>query len=166
MDKIRDIAGAHSSESSRLITNLSQLTRRKALMTMGSAAAYLGLQPLAHGEQSDSSSSGASQGCSPDPVPIPGGFNARKAFGPRFPDRFFHLFLPGQGSEPSTIFNFRGKVAVLNIHGTGTRTELDPDTGVILSQTPNLPFATDLRFMHGTYVGVDGEEHRGTFAFF
>jgi len=43
---------------------------------------------------------------------------------------------------------------------------LDPDTGVLLSQTPNLPYATDLRFMDGTYVGVDGEEHRGTFAFF
>jgi hypothetical protein len=166
MKKIRDTTGPGSNGSNQLVTNFSQLPRRKALIAMGSAAAYLGLQPLARGEESASFSSAASQGCNPAPVPIPGGFNARRAFGPRFPDRFFHLFLPGPGSEPSTIFNFRGKVAVLNIHGTGTRTELDPDTGVLLSQTPNLPYATDLRFMDGTYVGVDGEEHRGTFAFF
>ena len=124
MKKIRDSTGPRSNGSIQLVTNCSQVSRRKALMAMGSASAYLGLKPLARGEDSVSSSSGASQGCSPAPVPIPGGFNARRAFGPRFPDRFFHLFLPGPGSEPSTVFNFRGKVAVLNIHGTGTRTEL------------------------------------------
>ena len=143
------------------------LSRRHLLTTFGSAAAYLGLQPLARADDGEQvSSSGAFQGCSPAPVPIPGGFNARQAFGPRFPDRFFHLFLPGPGAEPSTIFNFRGKVAILNIHGTGTRTELNPDTGVPIRSTTNLPFATDVRFMQGTYVGIDGEEHRGTFAFF
>ena len=143
------------------------LSRRQLLTTIGSAAAYLGLQPLARAEDSEPlSSTGAFQGCSPAPFPIPGGFNARQAFGPRFPDRFFHLFLPGPGAEPSTIFNLHGKVAIMNIHGTGTRTELDPDTGVPISRTRNLPFATDVRFMQGTYVGVDKEPHPGTFAFF
>ena len=143
------------------------LSRRHLLTTLGSAAAYLGLQRLARADEGDPLSDlGAIQGCSAAPTPIPGGFNARQAFGPRFPDRFFHLFLPGPGSEPSTIFNFRGKVAILNIHGTGTRTELDPDTGVPINQTPNLPFATDVRFMQGTYVGADSREHQGTFAFF
>jgi len=142
------------------------LSRRDLITSLGSVAAYVGLKPLARAEEHSESSSGAFQGCTPTPTPIPGGFNARQAFGPRFPDRFFHLFLPGPGSEPSTIFNFRGKVAVLNIHGTGTRTDLNPDTGVPISQTPNLPFATDLRFMRGRYVGVDGNEHQGTFAFF
>jgi len=104
--------------------------------------------------------------CSPAPVPIPGGFNARSALGSRYPDQLFHLFLPAPGAEPSTIFNFQGTVAILNIHGTGTRTELDLFSGVPLNKTPNLPFATDVRFMHGTYVGVDGQPHRGTFAFF
>jgi hypothetical protein len=149
------------------VSNPAAFSRRQLLTTLGSTAAYLGLQPLARAEDSKLlSGSGAFQGCSPAPVPIPGGFNARQAFGSRFPDRFFHLFLPGPGAEPSTIFNFHGKVAILNIHGTGTRTELDPDTGVPISRTPNLPFATDVRFMQGTYVGVDNEAHHGTFAFF
>ena len=144
-----------------------ELSRRHLLGAMGSAATYLSLRPLAWADENDIlSTSGPFEGCSPAPVPIPGGFNARKAFGPRFPDRFFHLFLPGPGAEPSTIFNFRGKVAILNIHGTGTRTELDPDTGVPIIQTPNLPFATDVRFMQGTYVGLDRAEHHGTLAFF
>ena len=143
------------------------LSRRHLLTTLGSAVTIFGLKPLGHTNDSDSlSSSEAFGGCSPAPSPIPGGFNARKAFGPRFPNEFFHLFLPGPGSEPSTIFNFQGKVAILNIHGTGTRTELNPDTGVPVNTTPNLPFATDVRFMQGTYVGVDGREQQGTFAFF
>ena len=143
------------------------LSRRNLLTTLGSAAAYLGFQPLARADEGEPpSGSGAFQRCSPAPTPIPGGFNALQTFGPRFPDRFFHLFLPGPGSEPSTIFNLRGKVAILNIHGTGTRTELDPDTGMSINETPNLPFATDVRFYQGTYVGVDGREHEGTFAFF
>jgi hypothetical protein len=143
------------------------LTRRTLISSAASAAMFLGLEPLVRAEETGMPpSSGAIQGCSPAPVPIPGGFNARAAFGPRFPDKLFHLFLPGPGSEPSTIFNFSGTVAIQSIHGTGTRTELDPNTGEPLSETSNLPFATDLRFMDGTYVGVDGRKHPGTFAFF
>jgi hypothetical protein len=134
---------------------------------MGSAAVFAGMLPLAGAEEgAPSIFSSASAGSDPAPTPIPGGFNARDAFGPRFPDRFFHLFLPGPGAEGSTIFNFHGKLAILNIHGTGTRTEFDPQTGQIASETPNLPFATDVRFMQGTYVGVDGQQHQGAFAFF
>ena len=141
-----------------------KLSRRQLLATMGSAAAYLSTLPLAHAEQR-APATFAPPGSNPAPTPIPGGFNARDAFGPRFPDRFFHLFLPGPGTEPSTIFNFHGKVAILNIHGTGTRTQTDPVTG-IRDETPNLPFATDVRFMQGNYVGIDGLQHQGTFAFF
>jgi hypothetical protein len=141
-------------------------SRRQIVSTMAAAAAYLGLQPLARARSAESlDSSEVLQGCSPAPVPIPGGFNGKEAFGPRFPDRFFNFFLPGTGVEPSTIFNFNGVVTIQSIQGTGTRTELDPITGEILSQTPNLPFATDVRFMNGTYIGVDGREHPGTFAF-
>jgi hypothetical protein len=45
-------------------------------------------------------------------------------------------------------------------------TALNPNTGAPVSSTPNLPFATDVRFMSGKYVGVDGNQHQGTFAFF
>ena len=164
MRELRDITQPDSDQYSKP----EQLSRRHLLTRLGSAVACLGLQRLAHadGDRDTVSDSSAFQGCSPAPTPIPGGFNARKAFGPRFPDRFFHLFLPGPGSEPSTIFNFRGEVAILNIHGTGTRTELNPNTGAPINSTHNLPFATDVRFMHGTYVGGDGSEHQGTFAFF
>jgi hypothetical protein len=142
-------------------------SRRQILSTIAAAGTYLGLQPLARARASDgTTSSSALQGCSPAPVPIPGGFNGKEAFGPRFPDKFFNFFLPGTGLEPSTIFNFNGVVTIQSIQGTGTRTELDPITGEILSETPNLPFATDVRFMDGIYVGVDGREHPGTFAFF
>lgn len=143
------------------------LSRRQLLTAMGSAAAYLGALPLARAEQSvRAASPGAPSGGDPAPTPIPGGFNAQQTFGLRFPNRFFHLFLPGPGAEPSTIFNFQGKVAILNIHGTGIRSEFDPETGKLTDQTFDLPFATDVRFMQGTYVGVDGQQHQGTFAFF
>jgi hypothetical protein len=121
---------------------------------------------MAYAAGDDLSSAGGILDCSPAPVPIPGGFNARTAFGPRFPDKFFHLFLPGPTSEPSTIFNLSGRVAILNIHGTGTRTDLDPNNGDPIGTTPDLPFATDVRFMDGSYVAVDGKTYRGTFAFF
>lgn len=140
------------------------LSRRQILTGAGAAATYLSLLPLMHAEGSLSLSSTALASCSPAPVPIPGGFNAKQAFGARFPDRFFHFFLAGPGVEPSTIFNFKGKVGVQSIQGTGTRTLLDQITGQVLSQTPNLPFATDVRFMAGQYIGVDGRQHQGTFA--
>jgi len=167
MEEFRDIPGQPSSGPKQLVSKFARLSRRQLLTTMGSAATYLGLAPLARAGQSPpTASSGVSPGSDPAPTPIPGGFNAQQAFGPRFPNRFFHLFLPGPGTEPSTIFNFKGNVAILNIHGTGKRTNLDPDTAEFVSQTPHLPFATDVRFMQGTYVGVDGQEHQGTFGFF
>jgi hypothetical protein len=107
--------------------------------------------------------------CSAAPVPIPGGTNVRRElFGddPRFPDRVSHTFLPGPGVEPATIFHFRGAVALLDIHGTGTRTVLDPLTGAVLQRTPHHPFTTHVRFMDGEYRGVDGRRHRGTFGFY
>ena len=110
-------------------------------------------------------STGVIADCSPAPIPIPGGFNIRDVFGPRFPDRFLHLFLPGPGAEPSTIFDFEGDVAVFNILGTGTRTELDDD-GAPIGSVDDIPFVTDVRFMDGVYVGVDGKKHMGTFGFY
>jgi hypothetical protein len=119
-----------------------QFSRRQIVSTIAGAATYFGLQPLAGARAAEPiGSNRILQGCSPAPVPIPGGFNGKEAFGPRFPDRFFNFFLPGTGLEPSTISNFNGVVTIQSIQGTGTRTELDPITGEILNQTPNLPFA-------------------------
>ena len=86
-----------------------------------------------------------------DPKPIPGGFTA---FGV-----FIHHFLPGPVNEPSQITDFHGVIGLANLKGTGTG--IIKQTG---ASTPLL-FAVDNRFMKGTYIGVDGERHRGTFAF-
>jgi hypothetical protein len=143
------------------------LSRREVLSGIGSAATYVSLSPLLHAVESKPHlQSLTTDICSPNPLPIPGGFNAKETFGPRFPDKFIHLFLPGPGAEPSTIFNFKGKLGIQSIQGTGTRTELDPFTGEPISETAGLPFATDLRFMDGVYIGADGKQHEGTYAFF
>lgn len=88
------------------------------------------------------------------PRHIPGGI---QPFGPG--TEVFHVFLPGEGNEPITITDFHGSIGIANVDGTGTGT--DTKTGV---KTP-YTFDTDMRFMQGVYIGVDGEKHRGTFGF-
>ncbi len=95
----------------------------------------------------------SAQACADD-LPSPIAFAqklppATRAFGP------FHFMLPGpadQGNEPSVIGDFNGFLGVAN--GTGKATDGSKNT-----------FGTDMRFMKGVYVGVDGEVHRGAFAF-
>jgi hypothetical protein len=86
------------------------------------------------------------------PRPIPGGTEID-------PFGFFHFFFPGAGNEPVTITDFNGHVGVADVVGTGTGT--DPDTGDLIPLT----FDTDVRFMSGEYVGLDGSHHHGTFGF-
>jgi hypothetical protein len=87
-----------------------------------------------------------------DPQPIPGGL---ELLGPGTP--LFHVFLPGSGAEPSTITDFNGFVGWAAVGGQGTHT-----AGGVSS---HLPFESDVRFMIGEYVGVDGKHHHGAFAF-
>jgi hypothetical protein len=88
------------------------------------------------------------------PRPIPGGI---QPFGPG--TEVFHVFLPAKGAEMSTIFDFDGYLGVANVDGTGKGYDPGSDT-----PTPLL-FDTDARFMKGRYIGLDGQQHRGTFAF-
>jgi len=90
------------------------------------------------------------------PLPIPGG---TPGFSPG--DFFEHANLAGPadaappfGNEPSSITDFDGAVGVAHFEGTGKD-----------SQGNDLLYDVDLRFMQGTYRGVDGELHDGTFAF-
>ena len=87
------------------------------------------------------------------PKPIPVGF---KAFG-----KFFHLdpTSPGPSAENSAIFDFQGFIGATDIGGTGTG--IDTSTG----QQHPLLFDVDMRFMQGAYIGVDGQQHSGTFGF-
>ena len=69
----------------------------------------------------------------------------------------FHV-LGGPGQEPATIGNFKGSSGVAVLSGNVTRTNIK--TG----EQQSFPFANaDMRFMTGTFISVDGQEHRGTF---
>jgi hypothetical protein len=69
----------------------------------------------------------------------------------------FHIS-GGPGLEPSTITDFNGIVGIAFVGGTGTGTDA---TGAATA----LLFDTDMRFMTGEYVGVDGKHYQGTFGF-
>lgn len=89
---------------------------------------------------------------SAEPNPIPGGTDLP-------PLGFFHFYFPGKGLEPSSITDFRGLVGIAEVGGVGVGTDTpeDPNVGLV--------FDVDLRFMKGTFVGKDGQRHRGTFGF-
>ena len=70
----------------------------------------------------------------------------------------FALTFFGPGMDPSSITDFNGFVGVAQVQGTGTGTNPDGSTETLL-------FDTDLRFMSGAYVAVDGAVHKGAFGF-
>ena len=87
------------------------------------------------------------------PRPLPGVFTLDGK-------KFFHLDASSPGvTENSSIFDFNGSIGAAIIDGTGTGT--NTKTGV----TTSLTFDTDMRFMQGVYIGMDGEKHQGTFSF-
>ena len=108
------------------------------------AGARLGLSPKAL----------AAPPGSADPRPIPGGI---QPFGPGTP--VFHVFLIGSGQEPSTITDFNGVSGVAQVDGTWSGGGVVPPPGV------PLVFDTDMRFMMGEYIGLDGSHHNGGFVF-
>jgi hypothetical protein len=89
-----------------------------------------------------------------DPVPVQGSPNA----GP------FSLWAPlvfdPIDADPATITNFDGVAALAYISGMVTRT--NRKTG----EVEKFPFNdADMRFMQGTYRGVDGRARQATFGF-
>ena len=86
------------------------------------------------------------------PRPIPGGFNDKFQPVPKNP--VIHLLAPGIGSEMSTITDLNGVVGASEIRGTAHG-----------SDGSTYDFDTDMRFMRGTYVGLDRRVHHGTFGF-
>jgi len=61
--------------------------------------------------------------------------------------------------DPSQITDFEGEVGICRVLGEGTETVLKS------GKTRHLPFAADMGFMKGEFIGEDGHEHGGTFAF-
>jgi hypothetical protein len=91
------------------------------------------------------------------PKPLPGGTHL--PFLPASgPNSVVHFFFPGTGVEPSLITDFKGVVGLANVNGTGTATDGK-------GNKTTLAFGSDNRFMKGEFIGVDGERHRGAFAF-
>ena len=94
------------------------------------------------------------------PNPIPGGVVGLKPFG-----IFIHHnpLNPAKAladiNDPSQITDFDGWVGLTHIRGGGTGT--DTTTGA----TTPLAFQADMGFSQGKFIGSDGIQHRGTFAF-
>ena len=86
------------------------------------------------------------------PRPIPGGFQLTPG------GEVFHVLGPASGVENSTITDFNGALGATEVQGSGTGTNMS--TGARTS----LNFDSDMRFMQGEYIGVDGRHHHGTFA--
>ena len=73
-----------------------------------------------------------------------------------------HFPLPSLGTtpvasinDPSEITDFNGFIGDTHIRGAGSGTGF----------AGPLAYQTDMGFMQGEYVGVDGEHHHGTFVF-
>jgi len=66
---------------------------------------------------------------------------------------------PNTGHDPSIITDFSGVIgqADLNLSGMGTNL----NTGA----SATYDFHCDMRFMDGTFVGLDNEQHRGAIGF-
>src|SRR5690348_6727144 len=85
--------------------------------------------------------------------PIPGGLDLLGN------GEIFHVYLPGTAPELSTITDFNGVLGATEILGSwsGGGVTAPPDTPLV--------FDADVRFMAGEYIGRDGGNHQGTFAF-
>jgi hypothetical protein len=95
-----------------------------------------------------------------EPKAIPGGFGPFTPFG-----IFIHHMPPTPGvpvaqiNEPSQITDFDGFVGLTRIRGGGMGT--NTSTGDVRT----LAFQADMGFSQGTFIGIDGRRHKGTFTF-
>jgi hypothetical protein len=135
------------------------LSRRSLIRGAAGAALGAGLvrSKLAYADDADSDSENAAcVGANP----IPGGVTGLKPFGifihhnPLNPTKAL-----ADISDPSQITDFDGFVGLTHIRGGGTGT--DTATGA----TTRLAFQADMGFSQGKFIGADGQQHRGTFAF-
>jgi hypothetical protein len=94
------------------------------------------------------------------PNPIPGGVTGLAPYGIFVHHNPLNAAIPlANMSDPSQITDFDGFVGSTHIFGGGTGT--DKTTGL----NARLAFKADMGFSQGTFVGTDGQRHRGTFAF-
>jgi hypothetical protein len=133
------------------------LNRRNLIRGAGTALGASLLRPklvYANDDEDDSEHAGCV-----GPNPIPGGVTALKPFGifvhhnPLNPNVALAAI-----SDPSQITDFEGFVGLTHIRGGGTGTDASG------AQT-RLAFQADMGFSQGKFIGTDGRQHKGTFAF-
>lgn len=127
----------------------------KAVVTGGGLGLVAGLPPRAPADEGDAEGGGCIlQAQCAQPLPIPH-LNT-------VPFGSFHFFFPGPAdtpANPSVITDFRGAIGQADLSLTGTGT--DTTSGL----TGHYAFHTDMRFMKGQFVALDGKIHSGAFAF-
>lgn len=93
------------------------------------------------------------------PNPIPGGVTALKPFGIFVHHNPLNATKPlADISDPSQITDFDGFVGLTHIRGGGMGTDA-------MGAMTRLSFQADMGFSQGKFIGTDGRQHRGTFAF-
>ena len=94
------------------------------------------------------------------PNPIPGGVTPVKPYGIFVHHNPLNPANPlANINDPSQITDFDGFVGLTHIRGGGTGTD------TLTGATTPLAFQADMGFSQGTFVGTDGQQHHGTFAF-
>jgi hypothetical protein len=122
-----------------------RVSNRRAFLTASAGAV---LAPSLFGKRPSSSI---------DPRPIPGG---NQFLFPPDPT-VFHINPPVPGVDVSPITDFNGFIGATELQGTWVKTS-GPGPGPV----GTLNWDADLRFLVGTFIGVDGKPHQGTFGFF
>jgi hypothetical protein len=136
------------------------LSRRKLIRGAAGAALGAGLlrpKPVYAHDDGDDGDSERAAGFGPNP--IPGGVTALKPFGVFIHHNPLNPANPlANINDPCQITDFDGFVGLTHIRGGGTGTDA-------MGATTRLAFQADMGFSKGKFIGTDGREHRGTFAF-
>ncbi len=94
------------------------------------------------------------------PNPIPGGVKALSPFGIFVHHNPLNPANPlANINDPSQITDFDGFVGLTHIRGGGT------GTNTMTGATMPLAYQADMGFSQGKFIGTDGRQHHGTFAF-
>ena len=132
------------------------LSRRNLIWGAGAVAGagFLRSHPAFAGEENDRAVCALTN-------PIPGGVTPFKPFGVvvhHNPLSAANRLAVANISDPSQITDFDGFVGLTHIRGSGTGTN---DKGV----STTLAYQADMGFSQGKFIGVDGHQNEGTFAF-
>ena len=136
-------------------------SRRAFLGTVASAGTVLGVRLFCpQSAYADNADDGGQHTAGARPNPIPGGLAPFTPFGIFIHHNPLNPAIPlADINDPSQITDFTGFVGLTHIRGgrTGTNTV----TGASMS----LAFQADMGFSQGQFIGTDGRQHKGTFAF-